>query len=256
MANTLNVYALPTLVAPEDLIEGVVVVIDVLRASTTIIHALQAGANEVIPCLEIDDAWAVAEQYPRDEVVLGGERNGLPIERFDLGNSPIDYTPFRVGGKTVVFTTTNGTRAIQRAHLAERVLIGAFANASAIVRELLEQTNVHLLCAGTDGQMSDDDILMAGMLVERITRQSGLLYELNVQALTAKETWLHRFALPRALGAEPLEPELLAKELRKSAGGKNLVAIGLDGDIFTASQIDQFDCVPELDPEKTRIRLV
>lgn len=255
MPPSLNVYALPKLVAPEDLAGGTVVVIDVLRASTTIAYALDAGAREVIPCLEIDEAQQIAEQFAADEVVLGGERDGLPIDGFNLGNSPEDYTPYRVGGRTVVFTTTNGTRAMDHAKAAERVLVGAFANASAIVRELVDQEQIHLLCAGTRGQMGQDDLLLAGMLVDRVQRQGGLVYEQNAQAITARETWLHSFALPRALGAEPLEPERLAKQLRRSLGGKSLVALGMEDDILSAAHIDRFDGVPELDPERRRIRL-
>jgi len=255
MANTLNVYAMPKLVDPREMADGTVVVIDVLRASTTIVYALEAGAREVIPCVEVDEAQTMANRLPEKDTILGGERNGLPIDGFQLGNSPGEYTPERVGEKAIVFTTTNGTRALERALQADRVLVGAFVNAEALIAELVRQKNIHLLCAGSRGHFSEDDVLLAGMLVERIQRQGGLLYEQNAQAVTARETWLHSFALPHALGAEPLEPGRLAKELRKSVGGKSLVAIGMEGDILAAAQIDRFDGVPELDPEKLRIRL-
>ena len=172
-----------------------------------------------------------------------------------MGNSPEDYTSEWVGGKSVVFTTTNGTRAMQRARQAERILIGAFVNAEALLDNLIHQKQIHLLCAGTNGHFSEDDVLLAGMLVERIQRQGGLLYEQNAQAITAWGTWLHSFALPRSLGAEPLEPERLAKELRKSIGGRKLVAVGLEEDILAAAQIDRFGGVPELGLNKSRIRL-
>ena len=94
------------------------------------------------------------------------------------------------------------------------------------------------------------------MLVERIQRQGGLLYEQNAQAITARETWLHTFALPRALGAEPLEAERLAKELRKSLGGKRLVALGMEDDILAAARIDRFSRAPEMDTQTMRIRLI
>ena len=255
MAQTLNVYALPKLVDPEQLAGGVAVVIDVLRASTTIVHALEAGAREVIACLEVDEARTVADQFPGDDVVLGGEREGLRIDGFDLGNSPEEYTRPRVADKTVVFTTTNGTRALAHARRADRVLIGAFVNATAVYKQLVQQGQIHLLCAGTRGRISHDDVLLAGMLVDRLQRQGGLLYEQNAQAITAREIWRGSFALPQALGAEPLEPERLARELRETAGGKNLVAIGMEKDILAAARIDRFATVPELDPEKTRIRL-
>lgn len=255
MANKLNVFALPKLVDPREMADSTVVVIDVLRASTTIVHALECGAAEVIPCLEVDEARDLASQLPGGEFILGGERNGLPIDGFDIGNSPGDYTPDVVGGKSIFFTTTNGTRAIDRARQADRILIGAFVNAAALVEDLIHQKQIHLLCAGTNGHFSEDDVLLAGMLVDRIQRHSGLPYEQNAQAITARETWLHAFALPRSLGAEPLEPERLAKELRKSIGGRNLVALDMEDDILAAAQIDRFRGVPELDDEKLRIRL-
>ena len=255
MAHVLNAYALPESVRPDELAGGTVVVIDVLRASTTIVHALEAGATEVIPCQEVDEARAVAARLPRGGVILGGERRGLPIQGFDLGNSPEEYLPSRVAGKTVVFTTTNGTRAIFHARQAQRVLIGAFINASAVLDQLLRQEQIHLLCAGTRGQLSRDDVLLAGMLVDRILRQGDPSYQQNAQAVAAREAWLRCLPLPRAPEAELPQPQQLAEQLRDSAGGRNLIAIGLDDDILAAAQIDRFRSVPEMDPERDRIRL-
>jgi 2-phosphosulfolactate phosphatase len=256
MPQTLNVYALPEYASPEELAGGTAVVIDVLRASTTIIHALEAGAREVIPSLEVADARRIAQEFLPGECLLGGERHGERIDGFDLGNSPEDYTPGRVGGKILVCTTTNGTRAMLHARGAGRILIGAFVNVTAIYRHLLGQEQIHLLCAGTDGEFSHDDVLLAGMLVERLTRLGGMVFQQNAQAMTAREMWLHAFALPQALGAEPLEPERLAEELYKSPGGKNLAALGMDEDILAAAQIDHFQGVPEYDVASGRIRLL
>ena len=253
MAQFLNVYALPILVAPEELGEGTVVVIDVLRASTTIVHAIEAGAAEVIPCLEVEQARKTASVLPAGHAVLGGERGGLKIEGFDLGNSPEDYTPETVGGKTVVFTTTNGTRAMQRCAKASRVLIGAFVNAQALCRKLAGEEIVHLLCAGTRGQMTGDDILLAGLIVQRLQQRGDIQYALNAQAITARETWQAAFALPHALGAEPLETERLAAQLETTTGGQGLIKIGLQRDILVAAQLDMFQSVPELDVESFRI---
>jgi 2-phosphosulfolactate phosphatase len=254
MTRELNVHGLPSVVTPQELSQGIVVVIDVLRASTTIVHALEAGADTVVPCLEIDEARRVAAQLPASEVVLGGERGGLLIDGFDLGNSPSEYTAQAVEGRTVVFTTTNGTRAMMHCRQAQRVLIGAFVNARAVVEELVNAERVHLLCAGTEGDYSRDDVLLAGLLVERLTRRGGMNYQLNVQALTARENWTSSFALPHALGAEPLKPERLAAELSRSPAGRRLTAIDREDDILVASQLDRFDCVPELDPKAFRIR--
>ena len=116
---TLNVYALSKLVEPAELAGATAVVIDVLRAGTTIVYALAAGAEQVVPCLEVADARAMVEQFPAGTALLGGERQGLPIEGFDLGNSPDEYEPARVAGKTIVLTTTNGTRAMASAREAD-----------------------------------------------------------------------------------------------------------------------------------------
>jgi len=253
MPPLLHVYALPHLVQPEELAGGTVVVIDVLRATTTICHAVAAGVDEVIPCLEVEEALATAESLS-GKVVLGGERKGVRIDGFDLGNSPGEYTPDRLDGATLAFTTTNGTRAMHHAHLAPRVLLAAFVNASAVVQALLDEPQVYILCSGTCDQYSEDDVLLAGMLVERLERIGGFSYAQNAQAATAREYWLHSFPLPKAMGAESLEPELLVPKLRLSAGGRNLIAVGLEDDLVDAAQIDRFDCVPEYYPATGRIR--
>ncbi len=255
MQQILDVYALPAVVSPEDLSGGAVVVIDVLRASTTMIHALEAGAVEVVPCLEVEEALALAAQMPAGDAVLGGERQGVLIEGFDLANSPAEYTPYSVGGKTVVFTTTNGTRALVQCRQARRVLIGGFVNASAVVRQLLAEPQVYLLCAGSGGEISRDDILCAGLLVDRLERQGGANYRLNAQAVVARENWASSFPVPVVVGAEPLAPERLAEELRKSLAGQKLVSLGLEEDILAAARIDRFSIVPELDRETMRIRV-
>src|SRR5437868_6038312 len=123
MPGRLSVHFLPALADPEELRDATAVVIDLLRASTTICYALAAGAREVIPCLEVDDARRTAADLAASPPVLGGERKGIRIEGFDLGNSPDEYRPDTVGGRTVVFTTTNGTAAMQRCRPARRVLI-------------------------------------------------------------------------------------------------------------------------------------
>ncbi len=254
MQPSINVYALPKLVAEEEMADGLVVVIDVLRAATTITTALAAGAQEVIPCMEVDQAKAEAARRAPEDTLLGGERGALAVDGFDLGNSPAEYSPETVGGKTIIFTTTNGTRALAVCRLARRVLLGAFVNTSALLDRLAGAERIHLLSAGTEGQMSYDDILFAGMLVERLKRRGDVPYKLNAQAITAGETWKHAFALPVSLGAEPLEAERLAAKLRETLGGQVLLEAGLEEDILAAAQIDRFSIVPELDSKTMRIR--
>src|SRR3954469_23642043 len=157
-AGQLDVYLLPDLAEPAALAGKTVVVIDVLRATTTIVHALAAGAKEVVPCLEVEEARRIATERG-GEAVTGGERGGKQIPGFDLGNSPAEYSRERVAGKTVVFTTTNGTRAMQRCKSASRVLLGAFVNFSAVCRELSGVEQIALVCAGTDGHVTREDTL-------------------------------------------------------------------------------------------------
>src|SRR5262245_50233233 len=141
----LNVHNLPWDVAEENLADSVVVVIDLLRATSTICQAIASGASEVIPCLEIDDALAAAEAAGRSNVVLGGERKGGKIPGFDLGNSPSEYTTEVVRGRKVIITTTNGTRALHHARLARRILVSAFTNLSAVIASIEDEPRVDIL---------------------------------------------------------------------------------------------------------------
>ncbi len=249
-----DVFALPPLADADDLRGATAVVIDVLRASTTIIHALNAGAKAVIACREVEEARQWRAERNGVDVVLGGERGGLPIEGFDLGNSPEEYSPDRVGGRTVVLTTTNGTAAIEHARKAESVLIGAFVNATAIFRHLLMADRIALICAGTDGQYSLDDLLAAGYWVNRLQHESGLTFAYNAQAITVQEAWRTRFAPYDTAGGEAISPERLAAQLRNTPGGANLIRVGLADDILSAAQIDRFSLVPIVDPSDGQIR--
>jgi len=240
----IDVFLLPALVEPAGLTAKTVVVIDVLRATTTMVHALAAGAVEVAPLLSVEDARRLAEQIG-DKAVLGGERGGVPIPGFDLGNSPAEYTPDRVAGKTVVFTTTNGTRALERCKLAKRVLVAAFANFSAVCRELTGENAVAIVCAGTDGHVTREDTLLAGAIVTDLAREKH--DQLNDQALLAADAWQTavRLMTDRPLGIM----------LRDSRGGRNLIDTGQENDIDLAAQIDRFDIVPELDLKTWRVRV-
>lgn len=243
---SLKAHFLPALTTPEELAGGAVVVIDVLRATTVITHALAAGAREVIPCLEVDDAIQVAGRLPKGHVVLGGERGGLPIQGFDLGNSPDEFTPDTVGGKTLVFTTTNGTRAMTACRQARRVLVGAFVNASAVVAALSGESDIHLLCAGTRGQITREDVLFAGFVADRIIQLSGdssHAPDINDQLLIARGCW-------QAFAGNEEDQGIagsLAVALRSTQGGRNLKKIGLEHDIDVAARVDFFNVVPELD---------
>lgn len=243
---TIKAYFLPALAPADDVADAAVVVIDVLRATTVIAHALAAGASEVIPCLEVADALRAAAGLPQGQAVLGGERDGLRIDGFDLGNSPDEYCRESVGGKTVVFTTTNGTKAMQHCRQARRVLLGSFVNASEVARAVQSESKLRILCAGTRGEITREDVLFAGFVADRLldhAEADAITCEVNDQLLIARDEW-QAFVNHLSGGAMS---DGLAAALRSTQGGRNLQQIGLDRDIDRAAQIDHLHLVPQLD---------
>lgn len=254
--HTVRVHPMPGLVAADDLDGSAVVVIDLLRATTTITQALVSGATEVVPFLEIDDAMAAAERVGRDGVVLGGERRGVKIEGFDLGNSPAEYTAEEVDGKRVFITTTNGTRALNHAARAARVIVGAIVNLSAVCESVRSEPHVDLLCAGTDGKPTREDLLCAGAIVHMIcggaeSPTDGAVWRANEAAVAARSEWEEVLVAARKSGRTLSQQ--LSLELRDTAGGKNLIEIGLDVDLADCAQVDRFDMVGELEVREWRI---
>jgi 2-phosphosulfolactate phosphatase len=250
----LFVHNLPAHVEPAELAGSTVIVIDMLRASSTICHALAAGAKCVVPLLEIDETRQLAEQLGREFVVLGGERSGHIIEGFDLGNSPSEYTPQRVRGKMMLFTTTNGTRALAHAREAAHVLVGAVVNRAAIAQAVHHTRRVDLLCAGTDGAVTGEDILAAGAIIERLQRDSGpQLLRLNEAAEFAHHEWQE--LLEHADDANRSIIDELAIALRDTTGGKNLLEAGHQADLIACAQLDSLAVVPELNRTTRQITL-
>jgi 2-phosphosulfolactate phosphatase len=236
-----QVHLLPALVPAGALADGLAVVVDILRASTTIIYALAAGCTQVRPCLEIDEARALADSMRAGRVLLGGERGGLPVAGFDLGNSPREYTAKICKGSTLVLTTTNGTRAIVRAAEAKRVLVGAFVNYSAICEQLRSDPRpVHIICAGTEGQITMEDTVCAGALVDFLC--DVVEVELNDSARLAWDCF-------------ETHGRVLLGALQLSQGGAKLHRLGYDEDIRAAAQIDQFALVPELRRDPLRVEV-
>src|SRR5439155_5369119 len=235
-----QVHLLPELAPPGRLAGGLAVVIDVLRATTTIIHALAASCVAVRPCLEIEEARTLAAELKKCNVLLGGERGGAPIPGFDVGNSPAEYTAKICRGATLVLTTTNGTRALHRAAEAERVLLAGFINFSAVCEQLLhDKRPLHIICAGTDGEVTLEDTLLAGALVDCLCDTEVCL---NDAARLAWDCFEHHGCVVQ--GA-----------LEISAGGANLHRLGYDDDIAAAAKVDQFNLVPELRRDPLRVEI-
>jgi 2-phosphosulfolactate phosphatase len=246
MNQQIRVHFLPALVEPEALAGRTVVVVDILRATTTILHALAAGATEIRAAETIDEAKESAKSLG-SLFVLGGERGGLKIEGFDLGNSPEEYIAGSVSGKTVIFTTTNGTKAMKHARLAQKCFVGAFVGFSALCRALRDEPRIDLLCAGTNGQVTREDVLFAGAVIDDLGLTRGVTLEVNDQGAIALDAW-------RSAKAEWQTPRMLLDRLRASLGGRNVIEIGQERDIEIAAEIDKFDCVGILDPKQAVIR--
>lgn len=246
----LRVHKLPREVTPDELAGSTVVVIDLLRATSTICQALAAGATEVVPYLEIEEALAAAAK-DRANVVLGGERHGMRIDGFDLGNSPSEYTPESVAGRRVIITTTNGTRALDHSRQAARVILGSFLNLSAVVASLQEATRVDILCAGTDGQETQEDILAAGGIVHCLCYLPDADFDLSDSATMAGRDW--SLVMTKAQLADRSCESQIALTLRETAGGMNLLSIGHDHDLIDCARIDALTVVPELDVAAWRI---
>lgn len=232
-----SVHLLPHLLDQDLLTGSVAVVIDLLRASTTITTALAVGAEAVVPCATVDAARHLATQLSDKEILLGGERQGVMIAGFDLDNSPATYTPERIAGKTIIFTTTNGTAAIDAVAAAERILIGCFANLNALLDVLIRDGRpVRFICAGTNGEVTVEDTLCAGAIATALWTQHGRPEIKDDQTTLAMSLW-------ESAGKDA---ETFLSTLRNSYGGRNLRQLGLDSDIVIASHWDTHPIVPEL----------
>ena len=217
-----------------ELHDRVVLVIDVLRASTSIAAALNNGARAVIPFQGVDEAMTRARSLERSDVLLAGERKMVPIRGFDLGNSPGEFTPAVVQGKTIVMTTTNGTAALAGAQGAHEVLVGSFANYSVVVAWLRAAAradkSITLVCAGTDGRFALEDAICAGRFVRAIARR-GIEAELGDAARIAA-------MIDRQMGAD------LPSVLRDSEHGRALIEAGHGDDVAYCATLDTNPVVP------------
>ena len=215
-----------------NLTDKCVVAIDVLRCSTSICAALQAGAREVIPVPgpgEAGDLWA---KIGREQAVLAGEREGVKIENFQLGNSPAEFTPDTVGGKTVVLTTTNGTQVYGKTKGSKLVVTGALVNMGAIVDMLArEGRDLVIVCSGQDGGFSIEDTLCGGMIIDLLATTHNL--EMSFNDAGSLALLLYRS-----------NNDNLQETIARGEHGRYLSSIGFAADVATASDVDSMPVVP------------
>lgn len=224
-------------------IDSTAVVIDVIRATSTIVEALAAGARAVYPTLSTEEAIRLANSLGRDDTLLCGERKGLKIEGFDLGNSPREFTPERVGDRRLVMSTTNGTRAFLAAAGAERVVAASLLNLSAVAEAVSGAENLVLICAGKEGRFSLDDALCAGLVLRSLSEEVDGEVEPTLELDDASTAVLE---LART-------HEVDAALLRATAAGAALLEIGLGEDLDRCAEMDRHALVPEMHDRMIRL---
>jgi 2-phosphosulfolactate phosphatase len=235
---------------PQDVQGRVVAVIDVLRASTTIATALAHGAKAVIPFESSEEAVTRSKQLERGAFRLAGERRMLKMEGFDLGNSPLEHTAEAVEGKTVLLTTTNGTKALLAVQGARDVVVASYVNLTGVTTMLRAAlrggADITLVCAGQDRQYALEDAACAGRYVYNISKRLSDV-DVNDAALAAS-------LIDRKYG------DNLMRLFNTAAHGRALAAAGFEGDLAACAAVDSYPVIPiyqdrqitKLGPERER----
>jgi 2-phosphosulfolactate phosphatase len=213
-----------------------VIILDVLRATTTMTIALTNGAKEIIPTENIATAVRVAKGSKNS--LLCGERNGKVVEGFNLGNSPLEYTPEVVKDKSLIFSTTNGTLAIIKSKFAKNCLLCSFVNISAIVDYMnIMDEDFTIICSGKLNDFCLEDAVCAGMLLSKVS--SGRNLEMQDSEIAAINLYNDLVTIQGV----PSEDKIL-KLFHMSEHGKYLSKIGFEKDLEISSRVDSYPHIP------------
>ncbi len=176
----------PALFEPDQHEDSIVVIIDIFRATSAICTAFANGADSIIPVAEIDEA----KEYKKKGYLVAAERDGFVLDFADFGNSPFNFTRDRVEGRTIVYSTTNGTGIIRMASSASAIVIGSFLNIDALTKWLMDQEkDVVLFCAGWKNRFNLEDTICAGAMAERLLN-SNLYNTICDSTLASLDLWL------------------------------------------------------------------
>ena len=223
----LSVCLSPALLPNYALENTIVVVIDILRATTSICYGIANGAQAIIPVSQVEECLSYKDQG----FLLAAERGGLIVEGFDFGNSPFSYTTEKIDGKTIVLTTTNGTRSIRLSMDAKEVVLGSFLNLTALCNWLTKQSeSVVLVCAGWKDNFCLEDTLFAGAVVEKLQHD----YEIHDDGAVA------------SLDLYQLAKSDLGGYLKKSSHRERLKKLNIEKDVDFCLKIDLIDTIPIL----------
>ncbi len=232
MQKVLDVFTTSTSISEEDIRGKTVVVIDVLRATSTMLTALSNGAKGIIPVEDMGAAGKIATNLDPLSYLLCGEKDGKQIEGYDLGNSPLEYSEEKVAGKTLILNTTNGTKALVRSAHASKVYIAGFLNLSAICELLKLETNeICIVCSGWKGRLSLEDVFCAGFIVSRV--YEGVIPE------DAKDGAKVAMGLFERFGND------IEATVQVTNHAKRLIGLGFESDIAYCCNVDLFDFAPE-----------
>jgi 2-phosphosulfolactate phosphatase len=232
----IELFFTPSEVKEEELQNRTVLVIDVLRASTTIAYALHNGCKGIIPTNSIDGAIELSKKIGRDSALLCGEREGVKIEGFDLGNSPFEYEAEKIKDKTLIFATTNGSKAIVKGSNASSLTVGSFVNFQSTFNYLHSSpSELTIICSGKLDQFAIEDAVCGGLYVSSFLKQGE--YQLNDAAFAALKLY------------EGYSNNIL-EMLKKSSHGRYLIELGFEKDLHLCSELNSLKVIPLLDQGK------
>jgi len=209
----------------------ITVVVDVLRATTTIVTALMNGAKEIVPVSSVEFAMKASSNMFGGQTLICGERNTKKIDGFNLGNSPFEFTQEVIGGKSLVFFTTNGTKAIVKAKYSDEVLIASFLNLSAVAKYLAELNKpFEILCSGRNNSFCLEDTVFAGKLISEISTL--------VQDVELTDAGLASVSIAKTFGKN------LKKMFAEAEHGKILIENGFEEDLKFCAKLNVTDSIP------------
>ena len=207
------------------------VVVDVLRASTTIVTALMNGAKEIVPVGSVEFAMKASSNMFGGQTLICGERNGKKIDGFNLGNSPLEFKSEAISGKSLVFFTTNGTKAIVKAKYSDEVIIASFLNLSAVAKYLADLNEpFEILCAGNNNNFCLEDTVCAGKLISEIASLS--------QDVELSDSGLASVSIAKTFGKN------LKKMFAESEHGKFLIENGFEEDLKYCAKLSTTGLIP------------
>jgi 2-phosphosulfolactate phosphatase len=246
----LDVFFTPTQVKPSDTAGRLVAIVDVLRASTTVATALGNGARTVIPVEAPDEVIVRSREFARSQILLAGEQKMHPITGFDLGNSPQTFTREAVEGKTILISTTNGTRALLGVQGARDIVIASYVNFTAVLAMMKvaasSNTDIAIVCAGDEGSFTLEDAACAGRYVRAIPKRA--------ESVVANDAAAASVLIEKKYG------DNIAKVFKESTHGQALESAGFGDDLAAAAEVDSYAVVPiyqdrqitKLGPERAR----